>query len=115
MSASDSVHVTLTIGPPSQGSRARLIVGGVDLTRHCRVCTVYARAGAITDVWLNLIGVTLDIEADVARDRVQALTYEEVDARTRAGKRRDIERGARTYGGHVPTVNLDVSLGQVEP
>jgi len=106
-----SVHVSLIV---DQGG-ARIVVNGVDLSTHCRGFRVEAGVGACADVWLDLIGVTLDIQAEVPRSRIQALTPEQDELREHAHLQRDIERGARTYGGTVPAVTLAVSLGDRTP
>ena len=69
-----------------------------------------AREGAIPSVWLNLIGVTLDVEADVPPDYVKELTLDEEDANEEARQTRDVDRGHRQ-----PRALLAVSLGQVKP
>ena len=110
----DPVHVSLTVGPRGEDTRARIVVNGVDLTKHCRGFSVYAGVGAVTGVWLDLIGVTLDVEADVPRSRIQERTLDEEEAREQARQERDPERGARTYGKKGPSVQLAISLGQVK-
>lgn len=91
------VHVSLRVGPPGSDPIARLVVGGVDLTRHCRGFKVDAGVSAMTDVWLDLIGVSVDIEADVPRYRVQQMTLEEAAAHEEAQRTVDTGRGQKDY------------------
>lgn len=115
------VHVSLTVGPTGSDPRTRLVVGGVDLTRHCKLIKVDAGASAITDVWLELVGVTVDIEADVPRDRVQQMTHEEADAHEEAQRTVDTGRGHKDYlkakprSTHDGIATLVVGLGEVMP
>lgn len=97
------VHVSLSVGPRGIGHPARIVVGGVDLTRHCRGFKVDAGVSAITDVWLELIGVSVDIEADVPRDRVQQMTLEEAAAHEEAQRTVETGRGRKNYHQAQPT------------
>ena len=90
--------------------QTRIWVAGVELTKHCRVIRVEAREGAIPSAWLNLIGITLDVEADVPQDYVKEMTLDEDEANQEARSSRDVDRGKRT-----PRAILDVSLGTVKP
>lgn len=103
------VHVSLTVGPTGTDPRSRIIVGGVDLTTHCRGFTVEAGVGAITAVWLDLIGVTVDVQADVPPDYIKEVTLEDEAANEEARQTRDVDRGNRQ-----PRALLAVSLGQVK-
>lgn len=106
------VHVSITVGQTSADPRSRIVVGGVDLTRHCRGVKVDSGVGAVTGVWLDLIGVTVDVEADVPPDRVRTFTLEQDEARREA---REVP-GAR-LGPQTPSEQqllLVVSLGQVK-
>jgi len=100
------VHVSIAV---DADQHTRIWVAGVDLTRHCRVVRVDAREGAIPSVWLNLIGVTLDVEADVPPGYAKEVTLDEEAANEEARQTRDVDRGQRT-----PRAMLAVSLGQVK-
>jgi hypothetical protein len=113
----DPVHVSLIAGPRGEDPQARIVVNGVDLTRHVRGFRVEAGVGALTDVWLDLIGVTVDIQADVPRSRIQALTSEQDDVRQGAKQQRDLGRGQRDYrkpNDGQGELLLALSLGQVK-
>jgi hypothetical protein len=103
------VRVLVTVG--ARGTR--VLVNGLDLTDHCRVFKVEAGEGALPDVWLNLIGVDLDILADVPPKHVQQLSLEEDQAHREAQLTIDQQRGQREYGrkGITPGVQLAISLG----
>lgn len=101
------LHVSIQVDAQQH---TRIWVSGTDITRHCRVVRVDAREGAIPSVWLNLIGVTVDVEADVPPDYVKELTLEQEAANEEARQARDVDRGLRT-----PRALLAVSLGQVKP
>lgn len=101
------VHISIAVDAEQ---RARIRVNGMDITRHCRVIRVEAREGAIPSAWLNLIGVTLDVEADVPQDYVKEITLDEDEANQEARSSRYVDRGKRT-----PRAILDVSLGTVKP
>ena len=111
------LHVSLTVGPRGEDPIARIVVNGVDLTRHVRGFKVEAGVGAQTDVWIDLIGVTVDIDAEVPRSRIQALTPEQDDVRQGAKPQRDAERGKRDYSkpkDNQGELLLAFSLGQVK-
>jgi hypothetical protein len=97
MTPDKPVHVSLMVGPRGIGYPARIVVNGVDLTRHCRGFKVDAGVSAMTDVWLDLIGVSVDIEADVPRDRVQQMTLEEAASHEEAQRTVDTGRGQKDY------------------
>jgi hypothetical protein len=101
------LHVSIAVDAQQ---RTRIWVSGTDITRHCAGVSVDARPGAVPAVWFKLIGVTLDVEADVPPDYVRALTLEQEEANQEARQERDVDRGLRT-----PRALLDVSLGQVKP
>lgn len=101
------LHVSISVDAQQ---RTRIWVSGTDVTRHCRVIRVDAREGAIPSAWLNLIGITLDVEADVPADYVKEMTLDEDEANQEARSSRDVDRGKRT-----PRAILDVSLGTVKP
>lgn len=105
------VHVSFRIGLPGSKRIARVVVGGVDLTEHCRSFKVDAGVSALTDVWLDLIGVSVDIEADVPRDRVQQMTIEEAAAHAEAQRTVDIGRGRKDYGQGAPKGTAAVVVG----
>jgi hypothetical protein len=107
----DPVHVTLVMSQ----SGPRVVVNGVDLSQHVRAFRVEAGEGALTDVWLDLIGVAVDIDAEVPRSRIQALTPEQDDVREQARTQRDTVRGQRTYPRQTPSILLAASLGEVKP
>lgn len=100
------VHVSVAV---DARQCTRIWVGGVDLTRHCQAIRVDAREGAIPAVWLDLIGVTLDVEADVPPDYVKELSFEEDQVHQDAQQTRDVDRGTKTRQPHAL---LAVSLGQ---
>jgi hypothetical protein len=104
------VRVSLMTGLDQGVPWTKVWLNGVDVTRHVRHLTAEVGVGALADVWLDLVGVTLDAQADVPPDRVQALTPEQDQARDGAHAQRDVERGQRTYG--KGKVHLAVSLGQ---
>ena len=108
------VHISITVGPAATDPRSRIIVNGVDLTRHVRGFKVTAGVGATTDAWLDLVGVDADIEADVEPSRIQTLTPDQDAVREGSREQRDIERGARSYP-RKGEVQLAVSLGEVKP
>ena len=101
------LHVSIAIDAQQ---RTRIWVSGTDITRHCAGVSVDARPGAVPAVWFKLIGVTLDVEADVHPDYVRELTLEQEEANQEARQERDGDRGLRT-----PRALLTVSLGQVKP
>lgn len=113
MSDDHPIHVSLSVGPRGAGHPARIVVGGVDLTRHCRGFKVDAGVSALTGVWLDLVGVSVDIEADVPRDRVQQMTLEEAAAHAEAQRTVDTGRGRKDYHQARPkgTATLVVGLG----
>lgn len=99
------IHVSIAV---DAHQRTRIWVSGTDITRHCRVVRVDAREGAIPSVWLNLIGITLDVEADVPPDYVKEVTLEEDEANQVARQTPDMDRGQKSD----PRALLAVSLGQ---
>lgn len=111
--ASDSpIHVNLTAGPTGTDFITRIMVGGVDLTKHCRGFKVEAGVGALTGVWLDLVGVTIGIEADVPRERLQQMTFEEDEAHQVAQQTVDRKRREKARGAEA---RLAISLGEVRP
>ena len=105
---SKPVHVSLTVFQSSGDPRTSIVVGGVDLTQHCRGFKVHASVGAVPAVWLDLIGVSLDIQAEVPADYVQEMTLEEDLAHRVAQQTVDAERGLKMRQPHAL---LAVSLG----
>jgi hypothetical protein len=111
MSDDGPIYVSIRVGPEG----TRVLVNGVDLSRHVRSVQLDAGPGAITDCWLDLVGVTVDIGADVPRSRIQALTPAQDLVREHARSERDLERGLRTYDRPTPAVILAASLGPRTP
>jgi hypothetical protein len=117
MIASDRIGLLITMRPEG----TRIVVNGVDLSRHCRAVKVEAGVGAQRDVWLELVGVNVDILAEVPRAQVQQLTHEDDQAHQEAQLTIDQQRGQRRYGrkGVTPSdagiLRLAASLGEVKP
>jgi hypothetical protein len=112
--APQPVRVSLMTGLDQGVPWTKVWLNGVDVTRHVRHLTAEVGVGALADVWLDLVGVTLDAQADVPPDRVQALTSAQDQANQEARLTVDQQRGQRQYGrkGITPGVQLAVSLGQ---
>lgn len=100
------LRVSLMTGLDQGVPWTKVWLNGVDITRHVHQLQADVGVGALADVWLDLVGVTLDITAD----RAQALSPAQDQAREGARAQRDVERGQRTYG--KGKVHLAVSLGQ---
>ena len=116
MSPTDRIGLLITMRPEG----TRIIVNGLDLSRHCRAVTIEAGVGALKDVWLELVGVNVDVLAEVPSAQVQQLTYEDDQAHREAQLTIDQQRGQRQYGrkGMTPpddgVLRLAASLGEVK-
>lgn len=107
MSDQRPIHVSVDITP----SGTQVWVNGIDISTHLCRFSVDARPGALGAVWLDLVGVEVDIQAEVPRDYVQAVTLEQDHARQVARQTTDVDRGLKP---HMPHALLAVSLGQVK-
>ena len=88
-------------------------VNGVDITPHVRSLRIEAGTGALADIWLELVGVSVGLQADVPQSRVQEMSVEEAEAHEDARLTIDQQRGQRQYGrkGVTPGVRVGISLG----
>jgi hypothetical protein len=109
----DPVRVSVMSGLEEGKPWTHIWVNGVDVTPHVRNLTAEIGVGALADVWLDLVGVNLDISAEVPRQHVQQLTLEEAEAHQTAQLTIDQQRGKRQYGrkGITPGVRVGISLG----
>jgi hypothetical protein len=101
------VHVTMSV---DEEKHTRIAVNGMDITRHCVGFKVRAGVGALADVWLDLIGVTIDVQAEVPPAHVREVTLERDVADQVARQTVDADRGRKVRQPHAL---LAVSLGQL--
>ena len=102
------VHISLSVDAEKH---TRIWVNGMDITRHCVGFKVRAGVGALADVWLELIGVTVDVQAEVPPAHVKEVTLERDLADQVAQQTVDGDRGRKVRQPHAL---LAVSLGQVK-
>ena len=102
------VHISMSVDAEKH---TRIWVNGMDITRHCVGFKVRAGVGALADVWLELIGVTVDVQADVPPAHVKEVTLERDLADQVAQQTVDADRGRKVRQPHAL---LAVSLGQVK-
>lgn len=105
------VHVSISVdvARPESTQQTRIWVNGVDLTSHVHWIRVDAGVGALADVWLDLVGVTLDVHAEVPPRHIKEMTLQEDQAHQEAQQTLDVDRGKKPRPPHAL---LAVSLGQ---